>query len=272
MKVEAAAATVFPENTARVEQKVAVVTGGGSGIGQAFALRLSRGGWIVVLAGRRLKALQETQKQLLQTDGVTAECLCVPTDVTVEADVQNLFAATQRKYGRVDLLFNNAGVNTESTSVEDVALDEFEKVMQTNVRGPFLCAREAMRLMAQNGTGGRIINNGSLSAQVPRPGSICYTTSKHAVTGLTKCIALDGRRINVACGQIDLGNVVSELSMKTNKAGKGALQANGTHMVEPSMTLHDAAETLWAMANLPLEANILQATVMASGMPFVGRG
>jgi NAD(P)-dependent dehydrogenase (short-subunit alcohol dehydrogenase family) len=171
----------------------------------------------------------------------------------------------------VDLCFNNSGINSSAASVEDVKYADFERVIKTNVCGTFLCARAAMRVMAKHG-GGRIINNGSISAHVPRPGSAPYTASKHAVLGLTKCIALDGRKINVACGQIDFGNVVSELSLATNKAGIGAMQANGTMMEEPSMSLKDAAETFWTMANLPLEANVLQMTVMATAMPFVGRG
>jgi NAD(P)-dependent dehydrogenase (short-subunit alcohol dehydrogenase family) len=248
------------------DNSVAVVTGGGSGIGRAVAERLSQGGWTVVLAGRSMSTLKET-KELLG-DG---ECLCVQTDVTVEKEVEDLFRLVDSKYGRVDLLFNNAGVNSAPAMVETVLFSDFERVLKTNVSGPFLCARTAMSMMARRG-GGRIINNGSISAHVPRPGSACYTTSKHALLGLTKCIALDGRALNVACGQIDFGNVVSEMSRATNKVDTGALQANGTYMVEPSMSLKDAAETFWAMANLPLEVNILQMTVMASAMPFVGRG
>jgi NAD(P)-dependent dehydrogenase (short-subunit alcohol dehydrogenase family) len=246
--------------------KVAVVSGGGSGIGQAVAERLSKGGWAVVLAGRRMSTLKET-KELLGD----SEVFCVQTDVTVEKEVEDLFRRVESKYGRVDLLFNNAGVNSAATSVENVTFSDFERVLKTNVGGPFLCARAAMKVMAKGG-GGRIINNGSISAHVPRPGSACYTTSKHALLGLTKTIALDGRAINVACGQIDFGNVVSELSRATNKVGTGALQADGTHKFEPTMSLKDAAETFWTMANLPLEVNILQMTVMASAMPFVGRG
>jgi NAD(P)-dependent dehydrogenase (short-subunit alcohol dehydrogenase family) len=246
--------------------KVALVTGGGSGIGRAVAERLSKGDWTVVLAGRRMSTLKET-KELLGD----CECFCVQTDVTVEKEVDDLFRAVESRYGRVDLLFNNAGVNIASTRTENVSFSDFERVLKTNVGGPFLCARAAMKLMAKGG-GGRIINNGSISAHVPRPGSACYTTSKHALVGLTKCIALDGRAVNVACGQIDFGNVVSEMSRATNKVDTGALQANGTYMVEPSMSLKDAAETFWTMANLPLEVNILQMTVMASAMPFVGRG
>lgn len=247
-------------------KKVAVITGAGSGIGRAVAQRLAKGGWNIVLAGRRIKTLHETAQSLEIGDHV-----CIPTDVMVENDVKNLFSAAGAKYGHVDLLFNNAGINSACASVQDVTSNDFERVFKTNVMGPFLCAREAMKIMAKNG-GGRIINNGSISAHVPRPGSVCYTTSKHAVLGMTKCIALDGRAINVACGQIDFGNVVSEMSLATNDSSKGALQANGTMMVEPSMSLTDAAESLCTMANLPLEANVLQMTLMATKMPFVGRG
>jgi NAD(P)-dependent dehydrogenase (short-subunit alcohol dehydrogenase family) len=256
------------EKKAAFDNKVVVITGGGSGIGRAIAERLSCGGWVVVLAGRRMAKLRETQ-ELLQLQG--RDSLCVQADVSVEKDVERLFQMAETKYGRVDLLFNNAGVNCPAMGFENVSFDDFERVLKTNVCGPFLCARAAMRLMSKTG-GGRIINNGSISAHTPRPGSACYTASKHAVLGLTKCIALDGRSINVACGQIDFGNVVSELSLETNKAGVGAMQPNGTTLIEPSMSLTDAAETFWAMANLPLTANILQMTVMASGMPFVGRG
>jgi D-erythronate 2-dehydrogenase len=248
--------------------KVAIITGAGSGIGRAVAERLSMGDWTVVLVGRRLSTLHETQ-QLLKSD---SSCSCViQADVSVESDVERLFEMVQQNYGRIDLLFNNAGVNCSSAPVQDVKLCDFDRVLQTNVYGPFLCARAAMKRMANNG-GGRIINNGSLSAHVPRPGSVCYSTSKHAVSGLTKCIALDGRSIGVACGQIDFGNVVSEMSLQTNKVGTGALQPNGSLMIEPSMTLHDAAEAVWTMANLPLDSNILQMTILATNMPFVGRG
>jgi NAD(P)-dependent dehydrogenase (short-subunit alcohol dehydrogenase family) len=247
--------------------KVVVVTGGGSGIGKAVAERLSRGGWAMVLAGRRMATLQETEGLL---EG--RECLCVQTDVSVEKEVDRLFQEAESKYGRVDLLFNNAGVNSAAASVKNILFADFERVLKTNVGGPFLCARAAMKLMAKDGRGGRIINNGSISAHVPRPGSTCYTTSKHALLGLTKCIALDGRAINVACGQIDFGNIVSKMSLKTNDPGAGAMQPNGENMIEPSMLVTDAAETLWTMANLPLEANILHMTVMATKMPYAGRG
>jgi D-erythronate 2-dehydrogenase len=248
--------------------KVAIITGAGSGIGRAVAERLSVGDWTVVLVGRRLPPLYETQRLL---KGTINGSIVIRADVSIESDVERLFETVQQNYGRIDLLFNNAGVNCTSAPVQEVKLCDFDKVLKTNVYGPFLCARAAMKRMALNG-GGRIINNGSLSAHVPRPGSVCYSTSKHAVSGLTKCIALDGRSIGVACGQIDFGNVVSEMSLQTNKVGTGALQPNGSLMVEPSMSLQNAAEAVWSMVNLPLDSNILQMTVMATNMPFVGRG
>ena len=219
-----------------------------------------------------------TTTTTLTSDPLTTiqnNCLCIPTDVTIETDVKRLFETIKERFGRVDLLFNNAGINSTAASIEQVSLHDFERVLATNVTGPFLCAREAIQIMSQQQpcTGGRIINNGSLSSQVPRPHSTTYTTSKHALFGLTKCIALDGRKYNIACGQVDFGNIVTELSLNTNRPNVGALQADGTTtMVEPSMNVHDAAETIYTMANLPLEANILQMTVMASSMPFVGRG
>jgi NAD(P)-dependent dehydrogenase (short-subunit alcohol dehydrogenase family) len=264
--------TISPTIVPIAAEKVAVITGAGSGIGRAVAERLSREGWAVVLAGRTMSKLEEVAKLLLDgDDNANAESLCVKADVSIEKDVERLFQTAEQTYGRVDLLFNNAGVNSAQASFQDVSYADFERVIQTNVNGPFLCARAAMRVMAKHG-GGRIINNGSISAHVPRPGSACYATSKHALVGLTKCIALDGRAINVACGQIDFGNVVTDLSAATNQAGRGALQADGTYKPEPSMTLKNAADAVWSMANLPLEANILQMTVMATGMPFVGRG
>jgi len=249
-----------------LSQKVAVVTGGGSGIGQGVAKRLAKEGWTVVIAGRNMETLNQT-KCLLEGH----HHLCVRTDVTSESDVTNLFDKVEATYGQCDLLFNNAGINCVAASFEDVSTKDFESILKTNVTGPFLCARAAINLMKKSG-GGRIINNGSISAHSPRPGSACYTASKHAVLGLTKCIALDGRKHNVACGQIDFGNVVSELSLATNTSGSGAMQANGTRMEEPNMSMEDATETFWAMAKLPLSANVLQMTVMATHMPFVGRG
>jgi len=254
----------------KCSHKVAVVTGGGSGIGRAVSERLAKGGYNVVLAGRRTQTLEET-RDLLRQINPQNQYISIPTDVSIDTDVQNLFRKTMESFGRIDLLFNNAGTNAPRANVADVSLDDFERVYKTNVVGPFLCAKEAMKYMKELG-GGRIINNGSISAQVPRPQSICYTTSKHAVNGLTKCIALDGREMNIACGQIDFGNVVSDISRATNDPSKGALQANGSYLVEHSMMLKDAAETVFAMANLPLEANVLNMTVIATQMPFVGRG
>lgn len=254
----------------KCDQKVAVITGGGSGIGRAVAERLTKGGYNIVLAGRKKHTLEETRDLLLQITP-KQQYLTIPTDVTIESDVENLFSQTMKTFGRVDLLFNNAGVNSPRATVSDVTLQDFERVYKTNVIGPFLCAKEAMKYMKELG-GGRIINNGSISAQVPRPLSTCYTTSKHAVNGLTKCIALDGRDLNIACGQIDFGNVVSEISRATNDPSKGALQADGTFLVEGSMMLEDAAETVFVMANLPSGANVLNMTVIATQMPFVGRG
>lgn len=256
---------------AATSSKVAVITGAGSGIGRAVATRLAKGGWSVVLVGRRIETLKETQS-LLPNGNKDASSLCVRADVSQERDVEQLFEKVRQHYGKVDLLFNNAGTNSKAANLEQVSYQDFERVLKTNVGGPFLCARAAMKLMMVNGAGGRIINNGSISAQTPRPGSACYTSSKHALLGLTKCIALDGRAHKIACGQIDFGNVVSDISLATNKPGSGALQANGTLLEEPFMAMSDAAESVWNMANLPLEANVLQMTVMATTMPFVGRG
>ena len=258
--------SALPSTNNNVNRKVAVITGAGSGIGLAVARRLSKGGWTVVLAGRTASKLEEAAKTL---EG--GQTLCVPTDVALVSDVENLFGMAHKTFGQVDLLFNNAGINCAASSFENVDPADFHRVINTNVTGAFMCARAAMNIMKTHG-GGRIINNGSISAHVPRPGSAPYTASKHAMLGLTKCIALDGRANNVACGQIDFGNVVSEMSLATNKKGSGAMQANGTMMEEPSMTLADAAETFWTMANLPLSANVLNMTVMATQMPFVGRG
>jgi len=253
-------------------QKVAVITGAGSGIGRGVAERLAKGGWAIVLAGRSMETLQQT-KLLLGGDDANSSChVCVPTDVSNAHDVKQLFEIVEAVYGKCDLLFNNAGINSAAASFEDVEPADFERVLKTNVTGPFLCAKAAMNLMKKSG-GGRIINNGSISAHVPRPHSATYTTSKHAVLGLTKVIALDGRKHNVACGQIDFGNVVTQISKATNKVESGgALQPNGERMIEASMDMKDACETFWAMANLTLQANVLQMTVMATQMPFVGRG
>ena len=259
---------------------VALVTGGGTGIGRAVALRLSQGGWqsddrplALVLTGRRRELLEETANEiqaLAATNGVSVSTLVYPADLTSDADVERLFLAVRRRYGRLDLLFNNAGANVPPTTVDKMSMSDWRKVVSINLDAAFCVAREAFVMMKeQSPQGGRIINNGSVSAETPRPGSSAYTASKHAVTGLTKSIALDGRVVNIACGQIDFGNVVSAIS-----AGMavGMPQADGSTRLEPRMSQDEAAEAVHAMARLPLSANVLKMTVMATQMPFVGRG
>ena len=247
------------------EGKVAVVTGGGSGIGRAAALALLGAGWRVAVAGRRADALQET----ITMGGAAARGLAVQMDVTDPASVEAGFAQVTRSWGRVDMLFNNAGVSI-TAPVEDFSIEDWKRVVDTNLNGMFYCLREAFRVMkAQSPKGGRIINNGSISAHAPRPGSIAYTATKHAVTGLTKTAALDGRRHDIAVGQIDIGNAVTELAARM---AKGVPQANGEIMAEPMMDVAIVGQSVLYMANLPLEANVLFHTVMATKMPFVGRG
>lgn len=258
-------------------KSVVLVTGGGSGIGRAVALRLAAGGWqaegsevAVVLTGRRVEALEETAKMVASEQGGAVHTLVWPADLTRPHEVDGLFRAVSETYGRLDVLFNNAGANVPPTSAEDMSLADWRSVVGINLDAAFHVARDAMRMMkAQSPQGGRIINNGSVSASSPRPGSIAYTASKHAITGLTKSIALDGRACNVACGQIDYGNVVSAIS-----AGMavGMPQADGSVRPEPRMSQTDAANAVHYMASLPLSANVLQMTVMATAMPFVGRG
>ncbi len=252
--------------------RVAVVTGAGSGIGRAASIALWRDGWTVVLAGRRETPLQDTVQVASAQLGVdlSHRHLRVATDVTVESDVQRLFQRAVDHFGRVDLLFNNAGIFTQGISLEEVSLDAWQKSVSTNLTGAFLCAREAFRVMkAQQPQGGRIINNGSISAQTPRPGSVAYTATKHAITGLTKTAALDGRAWNIAVGQIDIGNAASDM---TAAMTAGIRQADGSMRVEPTMDIRHAADAVAHMAGLPLSANVLSMTVMATTMPFVGRG
>jgi len=247
--------------------KVAVVTGAGSGIGKAAALALLREGWSVALAGRRKDALDAVAKE-----GATggAKALAVPTDVCDPAQVKALFAKTKQAFGRLDLLFNNAGIGAPAVPMEDLDVAKWKQVVDTNLTGPFLCAQEAIRIMkSQTPKGGRIINNGSISAHAPRPNSVAYTSTKHAITGLTKCIALDGRRNDIACGQIDIGNALTELAARM---AQGVPQASGQVAVEPLMDVENVAKTILYMANLPPDANALFVTVMATKMPFVGRG
>jgi NAD(P)-dependent dehydrogenase (short-subunit alcohol dehydrogenase family) len=240
---------------------IAVVTGAGSGIGRAVARTLSDHGWSVVAAGRRPEPLAET---LGDRDG-----LAVPTDVADPDAVDALFAAGRERYGRVDLLFNNAGIGV-TAPVTELSVEDWRRVVDTNLTGSFLCARAAFRVMtAQDPRGGRIINNGSISAAVPRPHSIAYTATKHAVTGLTKSLSLDGRELGIACGQIDVGNAATEM---TERMSAGVLQADGRTAAEPTMDVAHVAEAVLYMASLPLDANVQFMTVMATRMPYIGRG
>ncbi len=246
--------------------RVAVVTGAGSGIGRAVTRVLLGRGYQLVLAGRREEALQATLGGNLGAAGT----VIVPTDVTDPEAVRTLFARAVDAFGRVDVLFNNAGVFGRPAPVEEFALEQWRAVVDTNLTGSFLCAQEAFRTMkAQRPQGGRIINNGSISAHAPRPHAVAYTASKHAITGLTKQISLEGRPFGIACGQVDIGNAATDLSAGV---GRGALQADGSTLVEPMMDVAHAANAVVYMAGLPLDANVLFMTVMATRMPFVGRG
>ncbi len=248
-------------------RKIAIVTGAGSGIGRASALALLAEGYHVVVAGRRPEALAETLA-LAGPDG--ARGLAVPTDVSDPSSVQALFEATDRAFGRLDLLFNNAGSGAPPVLLEDLSVEDWRKVVDVNLTGPFLCIREAFRLMKrQVPRGGRIINNGSISAYSPRPDSAPYTATKHAITGLTKSAALDGRKYDIACGQIDIGNAETDMAVRMKT---GARQANGSLATEPTIDPAIVARAVVTMASLPLDANILFMTVMATKMPFVGRG
>jgi NAD(P)-dependent dehydrogenase (short-subunit alcohol dehydrogenase family) len=253
-------------NALSKETKVALVTGAGSGIGRAVALALHGAGYAVALAGRRAGALEQTR----QAAGMDARMLAVPTDVSDPEAVRALFDRVRTEFGRLDLLFNNAGMGAPPVPMEDLTYEQWNAVVGVNLTGSFLCAQEAVRMMkAQEPRGGRIINNGSLSAYAPRPNSAPYTATKHAITGLTKCISLDGRKWDIACGQIDIGNAATEL---TERMAAGVLQANGTLAVEPRMDVKLVADAVLYMAGLPLEANVQFMTVMATKMPFVGRG
>jgi NAD(P)-dependent dehydrogenase (short-subunit alcohol dehydrogenase family) len=248
------------------KQKVAVVTGAGSGIGRAAALALLGDGYHVALAGRRPEPLRATA----ESSNAGARALIVPTDVRRQAEVRALFARVTDAFGRVDVLFNNAGIGSPPAPFEDLTYEQWKSVIDVNVTGMFLCAQAAFRVMRdQDPRGGRIINNGSLSAYAPRPNSAPYTASKHAVTGLTKSIALDGRKYDVTCSQIDIGNAATEL---TTRMERGVPQANGTTMIEPRMDVTHVGSSVLHMANLPLDANVPFMTIMATKMPFVGRG
>jgi NAD(P)-dependent dehydrogenase (short-subunit alcohol dehydrogenase family) len=246
--------------------RVAVVTGAGTGIGRAVTLALLQDGYRVALAGRRLKPLEETAAE----SGGAGQALVIPTDVTDEAAVLALFARVKERFGRVDLLFNNAGVFVPGFEIDELTLEQWKSMVDVNLTGAFLCAREAFRMMkAQIPRGGRIINNGSISAHAPRPKSVPYTATKHAIHGLTKSLALDGRPYDIACGQIDIGNARTELAAPM---AKGLLQADGRIATEPLLDLSHVVSAVLYMANLPLDVNVQFMTIMPARMPFVGRG
>jgi NAD(P)-dependent dehydrogenase (short-subunit alcohol dehydrogenase family) len=247
--------------------KIALVTGAGSGIGRAASLGLQSAGFSVVLAGRRAAELDKTAALASPGGG---RMLAVPTDISKPESVQALFARIRETFGRLDVLFNNAGGNAPGTAIEDLSFEQWSTVVGVNLTGTFLCSQEAIRMMkAQQPRGGRIINNGSISAYSPRPNSVPYTTTKHAILGLTKCISLDGRKYDIACSQIDIGNAATEL---TQRMTQGIMQANGTKAVEPRMDVQHVADAVVFMANLPLDVNVQYMTIMATKMPFVGRG
>ncbi|MBB1599186.1 SDR family oxidoreductase [Variovorax sp. UMC13] len=246
--------------------RTAIVTGAGSGIGRAAALALLADGWNVTLAGRRLEPLE----QVAEESGAAARAFAVPTDVAKAESVASLFAATVERFGRVDLLFNNAGVGNPPGPFEDWTPEQWQGVVDINLTGMFFCIQQAFRVMKnQSPRGGRIINNGSISATAPRPNSIAYTATKHAVQGLTKTASLDGRKYDIAVGQVDVGNAMTDLA---SRMAKGVPQANGEMAIEPLIDVKIVGQSVLYMANLPLEANVLFHTIMATKMPFVGRG
>jgi NAD(P)-dependent dehydrogenase (short-subunit alcohol dehydrogenase family) len=246
-------------------EKIALITGAGTGIGRSAALALMKLGWTVVLAGRRAEPLAETASL-----GAPAKSLCVLCDVTDPASVEALFLKVKQAFGRLDVLFNNAGVGAPGIPMEDLPFAQWRRVVDTNLTGAFLCTQQAIRIMkAQDPRGGRIINNGSLSAHVPRPNSAPYTATKHAITGLTRATSLDGRKYDIACGQIDIGNALTSLS---KKMATGVPQANGTIAAEPLIDPKHVGDAIAYMASLPLDANVPFIMVMATNMPFAGRG
>jgi len=247
--------------------KVAVVTGAGTGIGKSAALALLKDGYRVVLAGRR----QDMLEQAIKEAGAAGErALAVPTDVSNPESVRALFAKTKQAFGRLDVLFNNAGIGAPGINLEDLTYEQWKNVVDVNLTGPFLCTQEAFKIMkSQDPRGGRIINNGSISAYAPRPNSAPYTSTKHAITGLTKSTSLDGRKYDIACGQIDIGNARTDLA---SRMANGVPQANGQIAVEPLMEVDYVGQAVLHMANLPIEVNVQFMTIMATKMPFVGRG
>ncbi len=247
--------------------KVAIVTGASAGIGKRSAIVLLQNGWSVVLAGRRAEQLEQAIKE---AGASGANALAVITDVGDPRSVQTLFAKTKEKFGRLDLLFNNAGIGAPGIPLEDLTFEQWKAVVDTNLTGAFLCTQQAFKVMKdQNPRGGRIINNGSISAHAPRPNSSPYTSTKHAITGLTKSTSLDGRKYDIACGQIDIGNAATDMA---SRMAKGVPQANGTIAAEPLMAVEDVASTVLHMASLSLDSNVQFVTVMATKMPFIGRG
>jgi len=247
--------------------KIALITGAGSGIGRAVSLTLQAAGYAVVLAGRRAERLEETAVQAKPDGG---PMLVVPADVSDPASVRALFTRAREAFGRLDVLFNNAGIGAPGIPMEDLTLEQWSAVVATNLTGAFLCAQEAIRIMkTQEPRGGRIINNGSISAHTPRPNSAPYTATKHGMTGLTKCISLDGRKYDIACSQIDVGNAATEMSARMSR---GVPQPDGTRAIEPRFDVQHVADAVLYMANLPLDANVQFITVMATQMPFIGRG
>jgi NAD(P)-dependent dehydrogenase (short-subunit alcohol dehydrogenase family) len=248
------------------QNKVAIVTGAGSGIGKSAAHALLKAGYSVALAGRRKDALEQAAKE----SGAGTRALAVPTDVSDPQSVKALFARAKQTFGRIDVLFNNAGVSAPGVPLEDLTFEQWKNVVDINLTGMFLCIQEAFRVMKdQDPRGGRIINNGSISAHAPRPNSAPYTSTKHGVTGLTKCASLDGRKYDIACSQIDIGNALTEMAARMTK---GVPQANGEIKVEPTMDVNRVGEAVLYMAGLPLDTNIQFLTIMATKMPFVGRG
>ena len=256
-----------PEAGGTDPARVAIVTGAGTGIGRAVALALVEDGYSVVFAGRRADLLAAA---VTGAGEAASRCLAVPTDVKDPASVSALFAATKQRFGRLDLLFNNAGIGTPPIPMEDLPFEQWKSVVETNLNGAFLCTQEAMRIMkAQTPRGGRIINNGSISAHTPRPHSVAYTATKHAITGLTRSTSLDGRAYDIACGQIDIGNAATEL---TARMPLGVLQANGQVAAEPTIDTAHVGRAVVYMANLPLDTNVQFMTLMATKMPWIGRG
>ena len=247
--------------------KVVIITGGGTGVGKHSALALARDGFSVVIAGRRLEPLEETKAEAGEA---ASRVLVVPTDVSDRDAIKALFAKTHDAFGRLDLLFNNAGMGSPRVPMEDIEYEDWQTVVAVNLTGSFLCTQEAIKMMkSQDPMGGRIINNGSISAHTPRPGSVAYTATKHAITGLTKSTSLDGRKYNIVCGQIDIGNAETPM---TSRMHSGVPQPNGTTMVEPTFDVEHVANAVVTMANMPLDTNVLFMTIMANDMPFVGRG